>query len=146
VLVGLNAADDELAAVPEHVYLGPHVLRAEPAAMAAGVLLAALCSGRVKSAVLAPAVHRAPAHGGGLPSSVLGRRCGNFAETATVACPVPSSPGPPVMLSAAAAGRPLSPAVPRWSSRRRRAALCLLGPLWQAVDGLGQRPSAPEPW
>jgi len=44
VLIGPEGgwADTELAAVPHHVSLGPHVLRAETAAMAAGVLLAAL--------------------------------------------------------------------------------------------------------
>jgi 16S rRNA (uracil1498-N3)-methyltransferase len=44
VLVGPEGGwtDDELAAVPHHVGLGPHVMRAETAAVAAGVLLAAL--------------------------------------------------------------------------------------------------------
>jgi 16S rRNA (uracil1498-N3)-methyltransferase len=41
---------EELAAVPRHVTLGPHVLRAETAAMAAGLLLAALRSGVVQPA------------------------------------------------------------------------------------------------
>jgi 16S rRNA (uracil1498-N3)-methyltransferase len=39
--------DDELAAVPRHVDLGPTTLRAETAAVAAGVLLTALRDGRV---------------------------------------------------------------------------------------------------
>lgn len=58
VLVGPEGgwADEELAAVPRHVTLGPHVLRAETAAIAAGLLMAALRTG-----VVAPA--RAPAHG-----------------------------------------------------------------------------------
>jgi len=44
VLVGPEGGwtDEELAAVPHHVGLGPHVMRAETAAVAAGVLLAAL--------------------------------------------------------------------------------------------------------
>ena len=49
VLVGPGRGwtDEELAAVPRHVGLGPHVLRAETAAVAAGVLLAALRAGLV---------------------------------------------------------------------------------------------------
>ncbi len=49
VLVGPEGGwtDEELAAVPEHVGLGPYVLRAETAALAAGVLLAALRAGLV---------------------------------------------------------------------------------------------------
>jgi 16S rRNA (uracil1498-N3)-methyltransferase len=51
VLVGPEGGwtDEELATVPpsRHVSLGPHVLRAETAAMAAGVLLAALRAGLV---------------------------------------------------------------------------------------------------
>lgn len=49
VLVGPEGGwtDEELAAVPCHVGLGPHVLRAETAAVAAGVLLAALRAGLV---------------------------------------------------------------------------------------------------
>jgi 16S rRNA (uracil1498-N3)-methyltransferase len=43
-------SDDELKAVPCHVGLGPHVLRAETAALAAGVLLAALRAGLVSPA------------------------------------------------------------------------------------------------
>lgn len=39
--------DEELAAVSTHVSLGPHVLRAETAAMVAGALLAALRAGLV---------------------------------------------------------------------------------------------------
>jgi 16S rRNA (uracil1498-N3)-methyltransferase len=44
VLIGPEGGwtDRELNAVPTHVRLGPHVLRAETAALAAGVLLAAL--------------------------------------------------------------------------------------------------------
>lgn len=47
VLVGPEGgwSDEELAAVPAKVGLGPHVLRAETAAMAAGVLLAAMRAG-----------------------------------------------------------------------------------------------------
>jgi 16S rRNA (uracil1498-N3)-methyltransferase len=64
VLVGPEGGwtDDELAAVPpcHHVSLGPHVLRAETAAMAAGVLLAALRAG-----LIAPVA--VPAHGGLAP-------------------------------------------------------------------------------
>jgi 16S rRNA (uracil1498-N3)-methyltransferase len=60
VLVGPEGGwtDDELAAVPvaRHVSLGPHVLRAETAAMAAGVLLAAL-----RARLVAPVA--VPAHG-----------------------------------------------------------------------------------
>ncbi len=49
VLVGPEGGwtDEELAAVPRHVGLGPHVLRAGTAALAAGVLLAALRAGLV---------------------------------------------------------------------------------------------------
>jgi 16S rRNA (uracil1498-N3)-methyltransferase len=49
VLVGPEGGwtDEELAAVAHHVSLGPHVLRAETAAVAAGVLLAALRTGLV---------------------------------------------------------------------------------------------------
>jgi 16S rRNA (uracil1498-N3)-methyltransferase len=49
VLVGPEGGwtDEELAAVPRHVGLGPYVLRAETAAVAAGVLLAALRAGLV---------------------------------------------------------------------------------------------------
>ena len=49
VLIGPEGGwtDAELAAVPLHVGLGPHVLRAETAAVAAGVLLAALRAGLV---------------------------------------------------------------------------------------------------
>ena len=49
VLVGPEGGwtDEELAAVPRHFGLGPHVLRAETAAVAAGVLLAALRAGLV---------------------------------------------------------------------------------------------------
>jgi 16S rRNA (uracil1498-N3)-methyltransferase len=43
-------SDDELKAVACHVGLGPHVLRAETAALAAGVLLAALRAGLVSPA------------------------------------------------------------------------------------------------
>jgi len=43
--------DEELAAVPTHISLGPHVLRAETAAMVAGALLAALRSGLVAPAL-----------------------------------------------------------------------------------------------
>lgn len=52
VLVGPEGGwtDEELAAVPHHVSLGPHVLRAETAAVAAGVLLAALRAGLVAGA------------------------------------------------------------------------------------------------
>jgi 16S rRNA (uracil1498-N3)-methyltransferase len=44
VLIGPEGGwtDRELNAVPNHVRLGPHVLRAETAALAAGVLLSAL--------------------------------------------------------------------------------------------------------
>jgi 16S rRNA (uracil1498-N3)-methyltransferase len=44
VLIGPEGGwtDGELSSVPNHVGLGPHVLRAETAALAAGVLLAAL--------------------------------------------------------------------------------------------------------
>jgi 16S rRNA (uracil1498-N3)-methyltransferase len=53
VLVGPEGGwtDEELAAVPHHVGLGPHILRAETAAVAAGVLLAALREGLVAEAV-----------------------------------------------------------------------------------------------
>ncbi len=49
VLVGPEGgwADEELAAVAQHVSLGPHVLRAGTAALAAAVLLAALRAGLV---------------------------------------------------------------------------------------------------
>jgi 16S rRNA (uracil1498-N3)-methyltransferase len=49
VLIGPEGGwtDEELAGVPHHVGLGPHVLRAETAAVAAGVLLAALRAGLV---------------------------------------------------------------------------------------------------
>jgi 16S rRNA (uracil1498-N3)-methyltransferase len=49
VLVGPEGGwtDEELLAVPHHVGLGPHVLRAGTAAVAAGVLLAALRAGLV---------------------------------------------------------------------------------------------------
>ena len=49
VLIGPEGgwSDAELIAVPCHVGLGPHILRAETAAVAAGVLLAALRSGLV---------------------------------------------------------------------------------------------------
>ena len=49
VLVGPEGGwtDEELRAVPRHVGLGPHVLRAGTAALAAGVLLAALRAGLV---------------------------------------------------------------------------------------------------
>jgi len=40
-------SEEELAAVPDHIGLGPHVLRAETAAVAAGVLLSALRSGLI---------------------------------------------------------------------------------------------------
>jgi len=51
VLVGPEGgwSDEELAAVPEKVSLGPQVLRAETAAVAVGVILAALRSGLVCS-------------------------------------------------------------------------------------------------
>ena len=53
VLVGPEGgwSDGELAAVPEdhHIGLGPNVLRAETAALAAGVLLASLRAGLVRS-------------------------------------------------------------------------------------------------
>jgi RsmE family RNA methyltransferase len=44
VLIGPEGGwtDRELSSVPNHVGLGPNVLRAETAALAAGVLLAAL--------------------------------------------------------------------------------------------------------
>jgi 16S rRNA (uracil1498-N3)-methyltransferase len=47
VLIGPEGGweDAELAAVPSHVSLGPYILRAETAAMAAGVLLVALRAG-----------------------------------------------------------------------------------------------------
>ena len=47
VLVGPEGgwSDAEMAAVPHHVSLGPHVLRAETAALAAGLLLVALRAG-----------------------------------------------------------------------------------------------------
>ncbi len=55
VLVGPEGgwSEEELAAVPDarHVSLGPNVLRAETAAMAAGVLLVALRAGLVTAAV-----------------------------------------------------------------------------------------------
>jgi 16S rRNA (uracil1498-N3)-methyltransferase len=49
VLIGPEGgwSEDELAAVPARACLGPHVLRAETAAVAAGVLLAALRAGLV---------------------------------------------------------------------------------------------------
>jgi 16S rRNA (uracil1498-N3)-methyltransferase len=49
VLVGPEGgwSDAEMAAIPHHVSLGPHVLRAETAALAAGVLLVALRAGLV---------------------------------------------------------------------------------------------------
>jgi len=49
VLVGPEGgwSDAELAAVPYHVGLGPHILRAETAALAAGLLLVALRAGLV---------------------------------------------------------------------------------------------------
>jgi len=49
VLIGPEGgwSDEELSAVPVRVGLGPHVLRAETAAVAAGVLLAALRGGMV---------------------------------------------------------------------------------------------------
>ena len=52
VLVGPEGGwtDEERAAAPRRVGLGDHVLRVETAAIAAGVVLAALRSGRVKSA------------------------------------------------------------------------------------------------
>jgi 16S rRNA (uracil1498-N3)-methyltransferase len=57
VLVGPEGgwSEDELAAVPvsRHVGLGPNVLRAETAAVAAGVLLAALRGGLILSAPVA---------------------------------------------------------------------------------------------
>lgn len=43
-------AEEELASVPAHVGLGPHVLRAETAAIASGVLMAALRAGLVAPA------------------------------------------------------------------------------------------------
>ncbi|MHB1498356.1 MAG: 16S rRNA (uracil(1498)-N(3))-methyltransferase, partial [Acidimicrobiales bacterium] len=57
VLVGPEGgwSEAELGAVVNHVALGPHVLRAETAALAAGVLLAALRSHLVAG------VHQAPA-------------------------------------------------------------------------------------
>ncbi len=57
VLVGPEGgwSDEELGAVVNHVALGPHVLRAETAALAAGVLLAALRSHLVAEAPQAPA-------------------------------------------------------------------------------------------
>jgi 16S rRNA (uracil1498-N3)-methyltransferase len=60
VLVGPEGgwSDEELAAVPVKVGLGPHVLRAETAAMAAGVLLSAMRAG-----LAAPAKARWPARG-----------------------------------------------------------------------------------
>ena len=56
VLVGPEGgwSDEELAAVVNHVALGPHVLRAETAALAAGVLLAALRSHLVAEVPRAP--------------------------------------------------------------------------------------------
>ena len=52
VLIGPEGgwSDEELATVPHHVGLGPHVLRSETAALAAGALLAALRDGLVKAA------------------------------------------------------------------------------------------------
>ena len=49
VLIGPEGgwSDAELATAPHHVGLGPHILRAETAALAAGVLLAALRAGLV---------------------------------------------------------------------------------------------------
>lgn len=51
VLVGPEGgwSDEERALVPAHVALGPHVLRAETAAVAAGLVLAALRSGLVRA-------------------------------------------------------------------------------------------------
>jgi 16S rRNA (uracil1498-N3)-methyltransferase len=58
VLIGPEGGWDryELEAVKEHVWLGPHILRSETAALAAGVLLVALRS---------RALAEAPAHGPG---------------------------------------------------------------------------------
>jgi 16S rRNA (uracil1498-N3)-methyltransferase len=58
VLIGPEGGwtDAELGSGPDHVGLGPHILRAETAALAAGVLLAGLRGGFV-----APAPHSAPA-------------------------------------------------------------------------------------
>ncbi|MGC8627310.1 MAG: RsmE family RNA methyltransferase [Acidimicrobiales bacterium] len=52
VLVGPEGgwSDDELACVPVKVRLGPHVLRAETAAVAAGIMLSALREGLVSCA------------------------------------------------------------------------------------------------
>ena len=65
VLVGPEGgwSEEELAAVPDarHVGLGPNVLRAETAAMAAGVLLVALRAGLVTA--VAPS-HSAARTGG----------------------------------------------------------------------------------
>lgn len=60
VLVGPEGgwSDEELNAVPCHVSLGPHVLRAETAAVAAGVLLAALRAGLVAPATLSAPAQR----------------------------------------------------------------------------------------
>ena len=57
VLVGPEGgwSDEELGAVVHHVALGPHVLRAETAALAAGVLLAALRSHLVAEVPQVPA-------------------------------------------------------------------------------------------
>jgi 16S rRNA (uracil1498-N3)-methyltransferase len=56
VLIGPEGgwADHELAAVKSHVSLGPHVLRSETAALAAGVLLVALRSGVLRSPARGP--------------------------------------------------------------------------------------------
>ncbi len=60
VLVGPEGgwAGEELDAVRTHVALGPHVLRAETAALAAGLLLAALRAGLVDEASARPAGKR----------------------------------------------------------------------------------------
>ena len=52
VLIGPEGgwADAELAAVPVHVGLGPHIMRAETAAVAAGAMLAARRSGHLPAA------------------------------------------------------------------------------------------------
>jgi 16S rRNA (uracil1498-N3)-methyltransferase len=58
VLIGPEGGwtDAELGSGPDHVGLGPHILRAETAALAAGVLLAGL-----RARFVAPAPHSAPA-------------------------------------------------------------------------------------